>query len=335
MTLLLTPYFQTEVGIAFFRIPPNVSPSDFGERTLLQPAPETLLTEKSGKVAKLLGNPTGCSELVAFAKSEKVRAVANTSNKAYGDKPYKAFVKAIQTCQCRDGEYCHKEKTLVETEKGLVNLCWHHDKLRMDGEIAQEQIDELADQNWQAFIAKTIRNDLRKSKHSPIEFADLVFWAVLRGCLSELQESDLRKFMGVAPQVDLNKESTIGFEVAMPNLAEKVKPLLTLNVDSEPPASFMAIPKQKRFECRKWLQFVKAQKCVCCGARADDPHHVIGYGGKMGSKEHDLFTIPLCRIHHNELHRNVAEFEQTYGSQIELLHKFLDWSIGIGALEIG
>ena len=64
-------------------------------------------------------------------------------------------------------------------------------------------------------------------------------------------------------------------------------------------------------------------------------HHIIANGGgKMGGKEHDLFTIPLCRIHHDELHRNVGRFEQQYGSQLALLYKFLDRAIGVGALVI-
>lgn len=42
--LLLTPYFQTEVGIVFYKVPKDISPAAFGERTLLQPAPTDLAT---------------------------------------------------------------------------------------------------------------------------------------------------------------------------------------------------------------------------------------------------------------------------------------------------
>lgn len=337
--LLLTPYFQTEVGIVFYSVPKDVSPAAFGERTLLRPAPTDLATVKSGKVANFSENSTVCEELAAFAKSPKVREALN---KAEGrlyqkTKPYLAFVAKVQTCQCRDGKYCHSEKTVVEMENGAVQLCWHHDKMRMDGEISQTTLTALADKNWDNFIAQQIRLTLRKQSAN-IEFADLVLFAGIKGLLSELDDNSLQGFLGYP---DLNnsgvsKESNIRFDdvpsarVALRGVAEALK----LKVEPEPLASFMAKPKLQRFEWRKWLQFVKAQPCMCCGKQADDPHHLIGYGGAMGSKQHDLFVIPLCRIHHDELHLNVGKFEQDYGSQLELLIKFLDRAIGLGALEI-
>ncbi|MDK2548025.1 DUF968 domain-containing protein, partial [Escherichia coli] len=37
-----------------------------------------------------------------------------------------------------------------------------------------------------------------------------------------------------------------------------------------------------------------------------DPHHLIGHGqGGMGTKAHDLFVLPLCRKHHDELHVDI------------------------------
>lgn len=335
-SLLLTPYFQTEVGIVFFRLPPTVKPSDLGERTLLQPAPAELQTQKSGKVENVVDNPTSCSALVALAKSEKVRQAVNVRAKGLGEYPYTHYVQQIQTCQCRDGKYCHSEKVLAEVENGLVQLCWHHDKIRMQGEIEPSRLAQLADLNWQAFVASCIKRDLRKPQTASVEFCDVILWVCLKGLIDVLDMDDVRQFLGYQKQIDLSKESSIGFELPEPRQAlQKVASQLKLKVDPEPLASFMAIPKLKRFENRKWLQFVKSQPCVCCGARADDPHHIIGHGGgKMGGKEHDLFTIPLCRVHHNELHRDVGGFEQQYGSQLELLYRFLDRAIGMEALVI-
>lgn len=330
-SLLLTPYFQTEVGLVFYRIPPNIAPSAFGERTLLSPAPLALQTAKSGKVADVDHDEVAnCPALAVFAKSKQVRKQMSFDN------AYLNYVRNIQTCQCRDGVYCHTEKTVVEVENGFVCLCWHHDRLFSEGEIKAEQLADLADQNWEQFIAKSIRSKLKKPVNMPITYSDLVFWACLNNLLPELDGEELRVFMGLRPQLDLTKESSIGAErpEAMPTLRDKVRPLLSLKVDPEPLASFLAIPKLKKFECRKWLQFVKSQPCVCCGRPADDPHHIIGYGGKMGGKAHDLFTIPLCRIHHDELHRSTSHFEQEYGSQLSLLYQFLDKAIGMEALVI-
>lgn len=337
--LLLTPYFQTEVGIVFYRIPPTVSPAAFGERTLLQPAPTELATVKSGQVADFSPNATACEAIEAFAKSAKVRKKLNERDKRYGELPYQRFVKQLQVCQCRDGKYCHPEKTQVETENGLVQLCWHHDKVRIDGSISAEWLAQLADENWTAFVHRAIRKTLHKADSMPLDYADLVLFACMKGLGDELDDEELRQFFRYPPipTERVTKESSIGFDKQYYNAKVSLQAYhesLKLRVEPEPLAAFMAIPKLQRFEWRKWLQFVKSQPCVCCGQRADDPHHIIGYGGKMGSKQHDLFVIPLCRIHHDELHRNVGKFEQDYGSQLELLIKFLDRALGLGALEV-
>ncbi|AHG83069.1 putative bacteriophage protein [Bibersteinia trehalosi USDA-ARS-USMARC-189] len=334
--LLLTPYFQTEVGIVFFRVPKDVSPAAFGERTLLQPAPTDLATVKSGKVANFSANLTACKELTAFAKAQAVRKRLNERDKSYGELPYQRFVKSIQTCQCRDGKYCHPEKTQVETENGMVQLCWHHDRLRMEDKIGADCLAEIADKNWELFIAQTIRQTLGKQDKT-IEFSDLVLFALIKGLINELDSDRLQRFLKYPdlPESSVTKESSIGFDV--PNAKVNLKTWgekLKLKVEPEPLAAFLAIPKLQRFEWRKWLQYVKAQPCVCCGQQADDPHHLIGYGGAMGSKRHDLFTLPLCRIHHDELHHNVAKFEADYGSQSDLLVKVLDRALGLGALVI-
>ncbi|WP_432652970.1 DUF968 domain-containing protein [Providencia rettgeri] len=109
------------------------------------------------------------------------------------------------------------------------------------------------------------------------------------------------------------------------------KPVLNLTIDPEPPASLMLKPKFKRWTSDEYIKWVKSQPCCVCGATADDAHHLIGYGqGGTGTKAHDLFTIPLCRVHHSELHKDPNGWEREHGSQIILLFKFLDRSIGLG-----
>ena len=41
----------------------------------------------------------------------------------------------------------------------------------------------------------------------------------------------------------------------------------------------------------------------------------------MGTKAHDLFVLPLCRKHHDELHADTVAFEEKYGSQLELIFR--------------
>ncbi|HAX7136996.1 TPA: phage N-6-adenine-methyltransferase [Escherichia coli] len=113
----------------------------------------------------------------------------------------------------------------------------------------------------------------------------------------------------------------------------KAKKVLALKVDPESPESFMLRPKRRRWVNEKYTRWVKTQPCACCGKPADDPHHLIGHGqGGMGTKAHDLFVLPLCRKHHDELHADTVAFEEKYGSQLELIFRFIDRALAIGVL---
>lgn len=111
------------------------------------------------------------------------------------------------------------------------------------------------------------------------------------------------------------------------------KTVVSITVDPESPESFMKLPKRRRWVKEKYTRWVKTQPCACCGMPADDPHHLIGHGqGGMGTKAHDLFVLPLCRKHHNELHTDTVAFEDKYGSQLELIFRFIDRALAIGVL---
>ncbi len=112
-----------------------------------------------------------------------------------------------------------------------------------------------------------------------------------------------------------------------------MNPIKRFTVDPEPPKVHMLRPKLTRVEDSKWTCWVKTQPCCACGATADDPHHIIGHGlGGMGTKPCDYLTIPLCRTCHRNLHDDPAAWEAEHGSQTDHLAKFLNYSIGIGAL---
>ncbi|OZS76665.1 hypothetical protein CHI95_00005 [Providencia rettgeri] len=111
------------------------------------------------------------------------------------------------------------------------------------------------------------------------------------------------------------------------------KPILNLTIDPEPPASFMKTPKLLRWTNDKYLQWVKSQPCCGCGAISDDAHHIIDYGlSGMGTKPHDFFVIPLCRVDHSELHRDPKEWEKEHGTQIEFFIKLVNKAFALGVL---
>ena len=48
--------------------------------------------------------------------------------------------------------------------------------------------------------------------------------------------------------------------------------------------------------------------CLVCGRQPCDPHHLRFVQPRaLGRKVSDEFTVPLCRIHHRELHRQMNE----------------------------
>jgi hypothetical protein len=55
-------------------------------------------------------------------------------------------------------------------------------------------------------------------------------------------------------------------------------------------------------------RYVATQPCLVCGRSPADPHHLrFAQPRALGRKVSDEFTIPLCRDHHRELHRQGAE----------------------------
>jgi hypothetical protein len=68
------------------------------------------------------------------------------------------------------------------------------------------------------------------------------------------------------------------------------------------------IGKPVRERDRDHLRFVAAQPCLVCGRTPSDPHHIkFAEQRTMGRKVSDRFTVPICRLHHRELHRGGKE----------------------------
>jgi hypothetical protein len=81
------------------------------------------------------------------------------------------------------------------------------------------------------------------------------------------------------------------------------------NDRSEPSAqAVVVISKPVRERDREHLKFVAAQSCLVCGRTSSDAHHIkFAEQRAMGRKVSDKFTVPICRLHHRELHRRGNE----------------------------
>ncbi len=68
--------------------------------------------------------------------------------------------------------------------------------------------------------------------------------------------------------------------------------------------SVLTVAEPRRYRNKEHLRFVAKQPCLVCGRRHSDPHH-LGFmqPRALGRKVSDEFVVPLCRIHHREVHR--------------------------------
>jgi hypothetical protein len=74
----------------------------------------------------------------------------------------------------------------------------------------------------------------------------------------------------------------------------------------ESAVSYLAKPVRRRSKAH--LRFVGTQPCLICTRAPSDPHHLkFAQTRGLGIKVSDEFTVPLCRVHHQELHRHGNE----------------------------
>jgi hypothetical protein len=66
--------------------------------------------------------------------------------------------------------------------------------------------------------------------------------------------------------------------------------------------------KLRRSRDKDHLQFITNQPCTVCGRQPCEAHHIrYAQPRALGRKVSDEFTVPLCRVHHRELHRQGDE----------------------------
>ncbi|WP_313683783.1 DUF968 domain-containing protein [Pantoea sp.] len=261
---------------------------------------------------------------------------------AGGWEAHDAWVQKINACQLQKKDfYHHPHYTTLRTESGTVCLCYHDDNFcRANG--LPEQLEVVAAGNMARWVIESACIKMGLGSDHRMTLPELCWWACLSDVTDLIPEAPARRVLRMPaekPATGVLKESRIQPERAAQEViqeaAEAVKAVINLAIDPESPQAAMKIPKHQRMKCETYTRWAKTRPCVCCNRPADDPHHIIGHGqGGMGTKAHDLFVIPLCRAHHDELHRNPGEFENKYGSQTELLLRFLDHVISIGVIGI-
>lgn len=74
--------------------------------------------------------------------------------------------------------------------------------------------------------------------------------------------------------------------------------------------SVLTLSEPKRIRSKEHLRYVARQPCLVCGRTPSHAHHVrYAQRRGLGLKVSDEFTVPLCAIHHNEIHQTAKEKE--------------------------
>ena len=118
---------------------------------------------------------------------------------------------------------------------------------------------------------------------------------------AELQPLPDRPSEDPAPQVSSPSEIT---PHATATAADPDRPATNLP-DFE---HYAVTPKPRRLRDKLHREFVATQPCAVCGRQPSDAHHLrFTQPRALGRKVSDEFTVPLCRMHHREIHRTVKE----------------------------
>ncbi|BBW60748.1 DUF968 domain-containing protein [Escherichia coli] len=329
MRVLLRPVLVPELGLVIVKPGRESMPVFHNTRVLVEPEPKSMRNLPSGVVPAVRQPLVEDKTLLPFFSNARVIRAAGGAG-ALSD----WLLRHIKSCQWPHGDYHHSETVIHRYGTGAMVLCWHCDNQLRDQ--FTERLESMATDNCARWVLSVVRRDLGFNDSHVVTMPELCWWLVRNDLADALPESAARKALRLPKPVvpSVTRESDLVPSVpATSIIQDKAKKVLALKVDPESPESFMLRPKRRRWVNEKYTRWVKTQPCACCGKPADDAHHLIGHGqGGMGTKAHDLFVLPLCRKHHDELHADTVVFEEKYGSQLELIFRFIDRALAIGVL---
>ncbi|MCP3409925.1 ERF family protein [Bradyrhizobium sp. CCGB01] len=164
-----------------------------------------------------------------------------------------------------------------------------------------------------------LREQLLSQLASLIESEDLLAWA--KACLprkNTLLEADARvvetayqaKLEDAARPAAADQSAVRDCEPRLPAAPHSVVDTEAALRPSLPAAEAgLAHPKEPpRKRSKAHLLFVREHPCLVCQQTPCDAHHLkFAQSRALGRKVSDEFTVPLCRAHHQELHRHGNE----------------------------
>ena len=327
MRVLLTPEVAPMTGVVIFRPGSELMHLFRRGRVLIEPQPESMKALPSGLLPETEQVLKDDPLMRDVFENQRVINCAGLPS-------LDARLERKLECQYPHSEWHDRNYTITRHAPGAIRTCWGCD-LKIRDQFT-ESLAGIARENLVSWLLKVVNGQLGFSEDHVLTLPEFCWWMIRNDLADEIPEAVAHKVLRLKsePIRSVTRESDIVPALPAKQLVqEKAKKVVAVKVDPETPESFMLRPKRRRWENEKYTQWVKAQPCVCCNKQADDPHHLIGHGqGGMGTKAHDLFVIPLCRAHHDELHADHVAFEAKYGDQLTLLFRFLDRALAIGVL---
>jgi hypothetical protein len=119
---------------------------------------------------------------------------------------------------------------------------------------------------------------------------------------------------GVPPSLGLREEPTDGS-------------MFLCDQSSVPPRR--AAVKAIRLRDKEHCKYVATQACLICGRTPSEAHHIrFAQPRALGRKVSDEYTVPVCRLHHRELHRYGDEASWWAGVDVDPMPIALDlWKL--------
>jgi hypothetical protein len=332
MRALLKPCIQPDLGIVLLRPGRDLMPLFRARRVLISTEPNHMQGMDSGMLPDteqpILDDPA----MIGFFTHERVIKAAGGINSL------EDHLHHGNECQI-ESDWHDSSHTTLRTSNGAVRLCWHCDNRLREIEPSPRTLD-IAARNTALWVISSALSAFALPDGHQLTLPELCWWAATKQVIDLVPENAARMVLKLPVEKvatgTLKEAHIVPEQSAVRILEEQAKQVLEMAIDPETPETFLLRPKRRRWSNEKYTQWVKQQPCLCCGKQADDPHHLIGYGqGGMGTKAHDLFVLPLCRAHHDELHADARAFEAKYGTQPELIIRTLDRALALGVIATG
>ncbi|MGP1135237.1 DUF968 domain-containing protein [Serratia sp. CY41931] len=323
MRAIVKAAVQHDLGIALIPVDEKLVPYMTG-RVMVSTLPKEFKDSPEGILPAVEHEIANDPRLQGFFTHERV------INACGGVNAIEAWATQFTKCQYSNHD---RPSTILDTERvghSAVRICPQCYKQSLG---ISPKLEKIADRNTARWVVATAKHRLKSE--GQLTIPELMLWAMLSGVF-DLIPDDVARTVTDLPEPKIitgtRKESEMDCTPAATAIISK-QAVKCFTVDPEPPKAFMLRPKLTRVEDSKYTRWVKSQKCLGCGARADDPHHIIGHGlGGMGTKPSDYLTIPLCRTCHRNLHDDPAAWEAEHGSQTDLFAQFFDYSVCMGAI---